>query len=127
MKDILRLEDKAEKALLLATTASAAAASATPTGAGSAADRASSASPGTQRGITATTVFGDTFDDSGSGGGGDGLLGSSLNKKRLAVARASKLARAEAEAYADVQVKRVDVETPPNAQYFGTTVWCILV
>lgn len=40
---------------------------------------------------------------SGVGEGGEGR-GERLNAKRLAAARSSKLARAEAEAYADVQV-----------------------
>ncbi|CAM9300736.1 unnamed protein product, partial [Hapterophycus canaliculatus] len=60
--------------------------------------------------LAADAVYGDTVDaDSGKrghgsrdGGGGYGVK-SSLNRERLAAGRASKLARAEAEAYADVQ------------------------
>ena len=59
-----------------------------------------------QRTITAGSIFGDTFDACGGGDGdGNGRGTPSLMSRRTAAARASKLARAEAEAFADVQVK----------------------
>lgn len=54
--------------------------------------------------ITAASIFGDTLGASGGGSDGRGRS-SSLNARRMSAARASKLTRAEAEAYADVQVR----------------------
>lgn len=99
MKDILRLEDRGETAVLQRAARSA-----------------RSSSPGTRGGITAADVFDDALNESGGrgdgGGGSGGVQGSTLYAKRLATARASKLVRAEAEAYADVQVKCINMVNP---------------
>ncbi|CAM9575821.1 unnamed protein product, partial [Scytosiphon promiscuus] len=66
------------------------------------------ASPEGRNSLSAGVIYGDTIDISsgkrGRSSGGGGLVAGSLrNRERLAAGRASKLARAEAEAYADVQ------------------------
>lgn len=112
MKNVLHLEDEDEEALRLAkiatgNTASAVAADAVgeyfvafETRVGREYGSTSSAPPGKPLLKDGTEGLG--REGSGVSEGGEG--GDRLNAKRLAAARSSKLARAEAEAYADMQV-----------------------
>ena len=107
VKGALRLEDNKneEASLLAATAAGATATAAAPTSdaIGNETPMALSArTPSGSRDPRAATRDPITAASDGGGGGGGGR--SPPNAQRKAAARASKLARAEAEAFADVQV-----------------------
>ncbi|CAM9441381.1 unnamed protein product, partial [Ectocarpus sp. 4 AP-2014] len=112
VKNLLRLEDKNEEALRLAKTATGNTASAVAADAAGEYFEAFETRVGREYGGTSSAPPGKPLlkdgteglgrEGSGVDDGGEGR-GDRLNAKRLAAARSSKLARAEAEAYADVQ------------------------